>query len=67
MRKALPPEAWERKFSIGIHSEPDSGQTYGTCSLWIIVVTMNREHGDGDIQILIFIVDGRETEQQRQG
>ena len=35
--------------------------TYGPGTLWIVVVAMNREYGQGDIQIWIFVIDRRET------
>lgn len=53
MRKALLPAI----------SSPVGGmqRTYRTGALWVIVITVNGEDGDGDIEVWVLVVDSWEA------
>ena len=36
-------------------------RTYGPGTLWVVVIAVNRKHGQGDVQIRIFVIDRGET------
>jgi hypothetical protein len=35
--------------------------SYRSCTLWIVVVSMNRKYGKSNVEVLVFIVDRRKA------
>jgi hypothetical protein len=49
-----------------VEVEDEKVEAYWTCTLRVIVVSVNGEDGDGDIEIGVFVIDSREPEHEHQ-